>query len=302
MVKPACLVAVLLFAVGAASALPAALEPAPAPDDGQRGGAIDLTTIERKILSEPEYLAKKQQYCLLAFGPEAKFRAWLVHDVDILYVDRNGDGDFHTPGERIFGNHSGHFKVGTLIEPGGKIKHTSLWVSISRGGGSVSVRVGDRIAQTATFRVAEEPGRAPIVWLGGPIRSKLCDPQEVMTDKAGRYLGGGPKNILRRGQGAALSGFVGTPGLESFAFYTPRDVFPNGKLTVQLEFSKKGAKAVTSRGTLAPANFPDDRELDGTVPVPVDAPLGQAKMRVSFPENKDVELAPPLVRNVHILK
>jgi hypothetical protein len=62
--------------------------------------AIDLTKIDRTITKEPAYKAKPE-YCLLVFGPEAKFRAWLVIDGDTLYVDRNGNGDLTEPGEKV---------------------------------------------------------------------------------------------------------------------------------------------------------------------------------------------------------
>jgi len=63
--------------------------------------AVDLTKIERSIRKEPVYQSENPQYCLLAFGPEAKVRVWLVVDGDVLYVDRNGNGDLTEPGERI---------------------------------------------------------------------------------------------------------------------------------------------------------------------------------------------------------
>ncbi|MBX7104964.1 MAG: hypothetical protein K1X57_12835 [Gemmataceae bacterium] len=55
---------------------------------------------DRTIRKEPVYTSRPH-YCLLAFGPEGKDRAWLVRDGDVLYVDRNGNGDLTDPGERI---------------------------------------------------------------------------------------------------------------------------------------------------------------------------------------------------------
>jgi hypothetical protein len=63
--------------------------------------AVDLTKIERSIAKEPEYQTKDVHYCLIVFGPEAKTRVWLVVDGDVLYLDRNGNGDLTEPGERI---------------------------------------------------------------------------------------------------------------------------------------------------------------------------------------------------------
>src|SRR5262245_100008 len=76
-----------LFAAGPASA-------------EDRGTGI-LARVERAIAKEPKYQSKSPRYCLLVFGPEARFRVWLVQDGDALYVDRNGNGDLTESGERI---------------------------------------------------------------------------------------------------------------------------------------------------------------------------------------------------------
>jgi hypothetical protein len=66
-----------------------------------RGAPTDLTRIKRSIGKEPPYESRSPQYCLLVFGSEAKVRVWLVLDGDVLYLDRNGNGDLTDPGERI---------------------------------------------------------------------------------------------------------------------------------------------------------------------------------------------------------
>ena len=48
---------------------------------------VDLNKIERTLTKEPVY-----KNCLLVFGLEAKARAWLVIDGNMLYLDRNCDG------------------------------------------------------------------------------------------------------------------------------------------------------------------------------------------------------------------
>jgi hypothetical protein len=63
--------------------------------------AADLTKIERSIAKEPAYATKAPRYLLLAFGPDAAERVWLVLDGDTLYVDRNGNGDLTEPGEAV---------------------------------------------------------------------------------------------------------------------------------------------------------------------------------------------------------
>src|SRR5262245_4416296 len=62
--------------------------------------ATDLSKIDRTIAKEPVYKSKPS-YCMLVFGAEAKTRVWLVLDGDVLYVDRNGNGDLTEAGERV---------------------------------------------------------------------------------------------------------------------------------------------------------------------------------------------------------
>jgi len=82
MTRFALLAAVAWIAVGSASAAPV---------------KIDRTTIGK----EPAYQTKAPKYGLLVFGPEGKDRVWLVLDGDVLYVDRNGNGDLTEAGEKV---------------------------------------------------------------------------------------------------------------------------------------------------------------------------------------------------------
>src|SRR5262249_13735404 len=60
----------------------------------------DLARIDRKIAKEPQY-QHKPKYALAVFGPEAQFKVWLVSDGNVLYVDKNGNGDLTEVGERL---------------------------------------------------------------------------------------------------------------------------------------------------------------------------------------------------------
>ena len=98
--------------------------------------ATDLTKIDRSIAKEPAY-KNKPKYCLLVFGPEAKHRVWLVQDGDVLYVDRNGNGNLTEAGNKIAAekNESGNegeytFKLRELRA--GQRVHRDLFVSISK--------------------------------------------------------------------------------------------------------------------------------------------------------------------------
>jgi hypothetical protein len=62
---------------------------------------VDLGKIDRTIVKEPRY-ANEPHYALIVFGPRAEHRSWLVMDGDeVLYFDRNGNGDLSEPEDRI---------------------------------------------------------------------------------------------------------------------------------------------------------------------------------------------------------
>src|SRR5262249_29476559 len=65
-----------------------------------RGRFPDLTKIDRTLVKEPRY-TNQAYYALLALGPEAKKRVWLVVDGETLYVDRNGNDDLTEAKERV---------------------------------------------------------------------------------------------------------------------------------------------------------------------------------------------------------
>jgi hypothetical protein len=65
--------------------------------------AADLAAIDRSIKKEPVYASKSPRHVLLVLGLEAKDRVWLVKDGDVLYVDRNGNGDLTEPAKAVAG-------------------------------------------------------------------------------------------------------------------------------------------------------------------------------------------------------
>src|SRR5262245_36329037 len=68
---------------------------------GEETARIDLGKIDRSISKEPEYV-HAPHYALIVFGPQATHRSWLVMDGDdLLYFDRNGNGDLTDPEDKI---------------------------------------------------------------------------------------------------------------------------------------------------------------------------------------------------------
>lgn len=100
--------------------------------------AHDLRKIERQIVHEPTY-ASKPKYCLLVFGPDAETRMWVVLDGNVLFVDRNGNGDLTDADERVAANNSDGANAADgnlLFEAGevraGKLTHRNLIVSVGK--------------------------------------------------------------------------------------------------------------------------------------------------------------------------
>jgi RNA polymerase sigma factor (sigma-70 family) len=104
----ACVGGALAFLPGAAGPNEAAAQAEAAAGRGGAGeapaqpapGFPDLTKIDRTLVKEPRY-RNQPYYALLAIGPEAKQRVWLVVDGDVVYVDRNGNGDLTEANERV---------------------------------------------------------------------------------------------------------------------------------------------------------------------------------------------------------
>src|SRR5262245_12181329 len=141
--------------------------------------AADLTKIDRTIAKEPAY-KNKPKYCLLIFGPEAKTKAWLVLDGDVLHVDRNCNGDLTEKANRVEMNYRsptlGVFDAGDITDEHGKTKHTSLRLSVAEKAKGVSLAItvaGKQREYAGSIKdeelvIADRPQDAPIVHFDGP--------------------------------------------------------------------------------------------------------------------------------------
>lgn len=151
--------------------------------------APDLSKVDRRIAKEPKYVAKQPLYGLYVFGPHVKTRAWAVFDkstadaadYDVLYFDRNANGDLTEPNERITGK-GGAFDIGSFTDPATKDTHTNLSITRATGQhpmvllrmqwkGKVAVVGGYAEDPGPYTQFATKPEEAPVLWPGaeGPL-------------------------------------------------------------------------------------------------------------------------------------
>jgi hypothetical protein len=168
----------------------------------------DLGKIERRIAKEPAYKAEQPLYGLYVFGPEARTWVWAVldksrpdaADYDVLYFDRNADGDLTAPEDHIVGKVVADgvtFDIGSFTDPLTKQKHTEM--SITRHGGEaprVMLRVkwcgkvmiqGGYAPEVGPYtQFATTPATAPVLWPGadGPLSFQFWQLQPLAIGQA----------------------------------------------------------------------------------------------------------------------
>jgi len=170
-----------------------------------------LSAARRKPVKEPAY-KHAPTYCLLAFGPEAKFRVWVVLDGDTLYVDRNGDGDLTEEGERFKMRPSPRNKelleceLPDVVTPDTKVRYPELRIRYAAPDWCVASACSPfahpkaaLLAGNAYPLLSASPKNAPVVHFGGRLRMRLSF----------GTCGDRRSNICAR---------IGTPGLGEGAF------------------------------------------------------------------------------------
>jgi hypothetical protein len=211
---------------------------------GVTSRGADLTKIDRTIAKEPAYQSKPK-YGLLVFGPEAKTRVWLVLDGDVLYVDRNGNGDLTDKGERIkevrLGDQPPRFPIGEMSLPDDSFPKNSSGVvvyrSTHRGAGTGPMRLMITINQKtwfATFKeFADRPKDAPIIHFkfDGPLTFVCLDPPTFLPGKTTKLVihigtpGLGEQTCVWRSHASSIVGLQ--VGLLAEIEYPSKD--PGGK-------------------------------------------------------------------------
>lgn len=151
--------------------------------------AVDLEKLDHPLRKEPAYQSKLPKYCLVVLGPKAETRVWLVLDGDVLYVDKNGNGDLTEAGEKIgittpnqdpanFGEVEITAGTGTkkpklsaaawnwLNRRQNPQRQLEVTLSCTTEDGTRFVAWGD---EKSPLKFGDRPADAPIVHFGGPL-------------------------------------------------------------------------------------------------------------------------------------
>jgi hypothetical protein len=141
----------------------------------QTAHGVDLAKIDRVTAKEPAYQSKTPKYCLMVFGPEAKTRVWLVLDGEVLYVDRNGNGDLTGADKRVEkSRNDGKFRVGSITAADGKTQYFDIKLLLfGKAGFRILLkaklgRVYQYITDEDELRFADRPQDPPSCTSMGP--------------------------------------------------------------------------------------------------------------------------------------
>ena len=279
--------------------------------DAQGKHSVDLTKIERKIGKLPPLKSENPLYGLLVFGMDASKRVWLVRDDDVLYVDRNGNGDLTEQGERVAadpkeskpGENVFSFRTGDI--PDGPREHKDLhigWMKVDHLQGmnnfqslltgliqfracaiTVDVEMPDhkgagldgRVQQAALVR--DEKGL--LVFGSDPERAPIIHfdgPWEVTLSGKEQW------NVGRR---HAVYLVVGTPGVGpgTTAMVAFDKVIPAGlQPTMQVAYPSASAGEAGSKQSYVLTERCCGYNLFGDIHVPADVAAGKAQVEISL--------------------
>lgn len=193
---------------------------------GRAADLPDLSQVDRRIAKQPAYRARRPLYGLLVLGPAAQARIWMVLDqsdpgggrYDVLYLDRDADGDLTDPAERLVGRAEAdgvRFRLPELKDPATGAVHTDFSARVSGPSPTVMVslmwrgrsKMGGGYPQDPNdgyLRFGDTAAAAPVLWANGdgPFQFQ-------------RWYGG----RLTIGEGDDFKVFVGQRGAGANSFW-----------------------------------------------------------------------------------
>jgi hypothetical protein len=228
--------------------------------------AADLTRVDRTIAKEPAYKSRPR-YCLLVFGPEARTRVWLVLDGEVLYVDRNANGDLTDPGKRTENisktDKALHFRPGPITAVDGKTRYAlevevvkqglRFWIPVTANADKVSFKSPQCGGENGSLQFADRARDAPILHFDGPLTMKVGRQQARITrGKTDSSAGTGQEFV--RGKTCPLPVMVGTPGRGkgTFTALLFRPAAPPAAAEIVFPNRKKGGKPIVVQVALNP--------------------------------------------------
>jgi hypothetical protein len=176
-----------------------------------RQDGFDFSRVDRTIKSEPKY-DNTPKYALLLLGSEGKVRLWMALDKvvgdDVVYIDRDGDGQLGEDGERFVAAkdewNNVVARIGKIEFPAEKLTLEDVRVQtqsphVARPSLDVSFRLNGKVSvyagQSAEWAAA--PEKAPILH---------ADPFGLLS-----FLYTGEKEMALGEEGKVTLN-VGTPG------------------------------------------------------------------------------------------
>jgi RNA polymerase sigma factor (sigma-70 family) len=274
-------------------------------------------------------------YCRLVFGPKAKVRVLMRLKGDEVAVDRDGDGEFESKGERF--RSEADCKGVVLADPDGQTSYVITHVHVLHvvpPEKFVALRVSIRGAapsypQSGVVQMADSPKAAPRAHFYGPLTvtpngKRVVNRADLLLENdlvnvagllprsvrkmAGKVLGPDsslPKSLKRDGP-TNLFAVLATEGENSgVAVCSPADTdekrremapFPKGvHPSVDVEFPAKQPGGQRIKKRYPLDQLCYDGLYGGPVRVPADAGVGKARVTFSFDTWKGVKAAPTTV-------
>ena len=244
-----------------------------------------LIKIDRTITKLPKFESEKPGYCLLAFGPGAEHRVWVIFDGNKLFVDRNGDGDLTDDGAIAadpalsMPSRSYVFSV-TDIGPAKQEKKYALMLSTITVGASqpaailIVTREGhpaQRVGPT-DLRFTDKPEDARVLHFGSPVitvRPSILIPTKLDEEKATEF------HVQ-----------VGTPGVGtgSFVAFLNQNLAKNRNPVAEFTFQPAvaGAEPIVKR-VVFEGRLCDD-QFSGTIEVPKGTVGDRVQVLLQFPD------------------
>ena len=213
-----------LFVGVAAAQAPTATKEEPRP--------IDFSAVPRTIAKAPA-VSPDARYGLFLFGPNGEKRVWLILDrsesmgkqpgFDLLYLDRDADGDITEAGETVVAKPPDKkklgsvevaaatrvFAIGDFVDPGTGAKHTEFTITWTEA--SVRFRMlwrGDKVtfggygpSRDTYAQFAASPAKAPIFvpgwdrpfqfehWMSGELERGASTDFKVFVGNSGDRRG-----------------------------------------------------------------------------------------------------------------